>query len=452
MDTIFLETPKQGKLNLKADRVVFFEQMQVMEAHDETTCFTLFFYKQQYLTAVKTSRVKIDCYLGRILKEGSHYGAAHPFLQALIKSHTTPSLRKISYPQLKQQMEKNRYSRQEQAKILTVFESFIPKKQLFKDIKSLFYQYRREGNMSGAYQIVRVLQDFAPKNSFVREVGNDLSFKKLESMYLDKSAKLLERDPFFKEECSSMIELRALFEEEGRYLEAVSIVMADLVEHPTQENYIHYTQLIEHYFPSEQQIVMLEHLYELIPAFPPLIEDLFHSYVNQKEVVSLIPLIVNHKGILNEDKLNQMEDLLEASLSDISPTTRLAPLMKILVEERTGRIDTLFEKYVISLMSSTDLEQAIAHLNEFPQTLPIVRKVKRMGEIQEDFDSIQELGISYYELHQLDQALDCFQMEMELKPNDPEPLRWIAKIYGAKQMVHEAKIYQQLCADVQKWA
>lgn len=450
MNNILLSSDqKKNDLCLTPARVVFYEQMQVIETFDdEAACYMLFFYKQKFLTAVKTKRIKIHSYLARTFREGIVYEAPHPFLQALVD--TNPPLRKISYPQLKKKMERH-FSRQEQARILTYFESFIPKKQLFQDIKAIFYQYRREGSMSGAYRIIRVMIDFAPNNRFVKEVANDMSFRKIQEQYLEESETVFERDPIFAEVSAPFEDRLLLLEKENRWIEVSSYLMSNLYDHPTNESYQSYKKSLQKHFDPSSQTLLLEQLSRSIPSLEGVTEDLLQQYLLDGKLEEIAYLFKERDVVLDEKQFDQMTLLLEKDGFRTAPQ-QWTPVMKRLLEEKPNQVGGLFEKYVAGLLGVLELKDVHVQLQSFPQKSSLVRKVERMNRIREDLDCMQELGELYYEFNQLDRALECFQMEMELKPSDPKPLRWLSKIYADKQMLDESKAYQQLCVDVQKWA
>ncbi|REJ09157.1 hypothetical protein DYE48_10580 [Halobacillus trueperi] len=442
---------KQQKDNLVLvpSRVVFYEQMQLVETFDDQSeCHMLFFYKQKYLTAVRTTRLKIHSYVARAFKEGTVYESQHPFLQALIESNAP--LQKISYPQLKKKIARP-YSRQEQAKILTFFESFIPKKQLFQDMKSLFYQYRREGNMSGAYRVIRVMRDFAPNNRFVKEMANDLSYRKLANLYLAQSHTLMERDPLFKEACTSFDDHQRLLEKEDRWIEASSCQLSHFYNQPTPESYQSYRASLSRHFDCDSRTYILEQMSQAIPSFQPVTEDLFQHYVANENVMGVARLYTERELQLNEEQLNQVEVLLERNRFDETPDN-LLPFMKRLTAQHPEQTRALLDAFIIRLLETMELEQVNDSLMSFTKKSSLMRKVERMNEIREDLDCMQELGELYYGFQQLEKSIECFQMEMELKPSTPEPLRWLSKVYADKQMMDESKAYQQLCVDVQKWA
>lgn len=448
MKTILLNNGKQKNArSLTPIRTVFFEQMQTVEALDEDNMlYTLFFYKQQYLTAVQTKRVKTRSYLAQACRQGSVYEAPHPFLQAIINENTP--LQKINYPQLKKKLE-DLYSLQEQAKILTYFESFIPKKQLFQDIKALFYKYRREGNMSGAYRIVRVMTDFAPNNRFVKEVGNDLSFKDQTTLYLEKPHQLT--DPLWLEGTATEEDRLLLLKKEDRWIEASSLYASALTKHPHSASYQMFKDWNVQHFNSEQWTLLLEHMARSLPDFDPLIEDLFHSYMEVGDLGKLSQLVIEHQPTITREELDRLEVLTDTDEFRNYPK-RLTPLMKRIAMEYPGQADFLIDKYMSALLADLDPEEVHNVIQEFPKSIPAVKKIERMKLIARDLDHMQELGEAYYEWQLLDRALECFQMEMELKPDDPQPLRWLAKVYSDKKMTDESKVYQQLCVDMQKWA
>ena len=130
----------------------------------------------------------------------------------------------------------------------------------------------------------------------------------------------------------------------------------------------------------------------------------------------------------------------------------LLPFMKRITAKHPDQTRKLLDAFVIRLLETMELEQVHDFLKAFKKKSSLMRKVERMNEIHEDLDCMQELGELYYGFHQLEKSIECFQMEMELKPSAPEPLRWLSKVYADKKMLDESKAYQQLCVDVQKWA
>ncbi|WP_394219434.1 hypothetical protein [Halobacillus trueperi] len=446
--TIHVKQQKHD-IALAPSRVVFYEQMQLVETFDDQSqCHMLFFYKQKYLTAVRTTRLKLHSYVARAFKEGTVYESPHPFLQALIE--TNIPLQKYSYPQLKKKIARP-YSRQEQAKILTLFESFIPKKQLFQDMKSLFYQYRREGNMSGAYRVIRVMRDFAPNNRFVKEMANDLSYRKLANLYLEQSQTLMERDPLFKEMCASFEDHQRLLKKEGRWIEACTHQLSHFSNQPTSESYQSYRASLSRHFDSDSRAYILEELSQAIPSFQPVTEDLFQHYVVIENANAVVRLYTERELNLNEEQFKQVEALLEKNRFNETPEN-LLPFMKRITAHHPDQSRKLLDAFVIRLLETMELEQVHDFLKAFKKKSSLMRKVERMNEIHEDLDCMQELGELYYGFHQLEKSIECFQMEMELKPSAPEPLRWLSKVYADKKMLDESKAYQQLCVDVQKWA
>ncbi|GEN53654.1 hypothetical protein [Halobacillus faecis] len=446
--TIHVKQPKKD-LALVPSRIVFYEQMQLVETFDDQSqCHMLFFYKQKYLTAVRTTRLKLHSYIARALKEGTAYESPHPFLQALIEMNTP--LHKVSYPQLKKKIA-GPYSRQEQAKVLTFFESFIPKKQLFQDMKSLFYQYRREGNMSGAYRVIRVMRDFAPNNKFVKEMANDLSYRELTNLYLEQSHTLMERDPLFKETYATFEDHQRLLEQEHRWVEASSHLLTHFYNQPTLENYQLYRAYLSRHFDCDSRTLLLEQMSQTIPSFPSVTEDLFQHYLVKENTDAAARLYTERELMLDEEQFKQMTTLLEKNRFHEDPVNFM-PFMRRITAQHPEETRELLDAFLIRLLETMEIEQVHDSLKSFPKKSSLMRKVERMNEIREDLDCMQELGELYYGFHQLEKSIECFQMEMELKPSTPEPLRWLSKVYADKQMMDESKAYQQLCVDVQKWA
>ena len=105
----------------------------------------MFFYKYRFLTAVKAKRIKLQSYIEHAFKQGMIFEAPHPLIDKLISNRH--EFKNLSFKQLLNKLELH-YTPQEQAYILTLFESFFPKKQLFEEILTHYYEYRRNGQLS----------------------------------------------------------------------------------------------------------------------------------------------------------------------------------------------------------------------------------------------------------------------------------------------------------------
>ncbi|MBN8235861.1 hypothetical protein JF544_11410 [Halobacillus kuroshimensis] len=447
MTMIHLSIPKQKQpLRLKSGRAAFFEQTQLIEGYDDENCWLLFFFKQTFLTAVKTKKMKRTSYASRVWKEGLVYDQPNPLLTRLIDAEKP--LQKINYPQLKKKAARH-FTRQEQSRILTLFESFIPKKQLLADIKAIFYTCRREGKMFESYTIVREMVRLAPESRFVQEISHDLAFASASEAYETQEASLFKRDRLYAEEHASMEEKSRLLLNENREVEHLVHRINSLPPSLSAEESAAFLHLVKDTFEPEDQMSLLEPLISSRPSYDQVTDFLFDRYLDQR-------LVEPSAGIVQRFDIQPHSDQMAsaAAMLDKIDMRQSLDAVHILLEkilpvlpESTGH---LVEKYIEALFEKMEMEEIIERIRPLSEQSPSFEKIVRMKEISGDLDHLLELGEGYYSFHQLDQALECFQMEMELQPDRPEPLQWLAKVYQDKQMMEESKAYQRLCVDLQK--
>jgi len=119
------------------------------------------------------------------------------------------------------------------------------------------------------------------------------------------------------------------------------------------------------------------------------------------------------------------------------------------------KAEMLLENTVIALLKTHEINFINEWLQPFKdnfKSLPIFKKTDTIQQLSNDLDQMQTLGELYYEFSQFEKAIECFSWEMELKPTDPKPIQWIAKLYRERGMIYEADTYRQLCIDIQKQA
>lgn len=447
MTMIHLSIPKQKQpLWIKAERAAFFEQTQLIEGYDDENCWLLFFFKQTFLTAVKTKKMKRTSYASRVWKEGLVYEHPHPFLTGLIDAEKP--LNKINYPQLKKKAARH-FTRQEQSRILTLFESFIPKKQLLADIKAIFYTCRREGKMFESYTIVREMERLAPESRFVKEISHDLAFASFSEAYHKRETSLYTRDRLYAEDHASVEEKSRHLLNENRKMEHLAHRIGALPPTLSAEEAETFLHTVKDTFHPVDQMYLLEPLISSRPSYDQLTDFLLNLYLEHRcvepsagivqrfDVLPQSDQMAAAAAVLDEIDMRQSLDAVHILLEKILPV----------LPESTGH---LVEKYIEALFSEMEVAELIERIRPLSEKSPSFKKIVRMKEISGDLDHLLELGEGYYHFHQLDQALECFQMEMELQPDRPEPLQWLARVYQDKQMMEESKAYQKLCVDLQK--
>jgi hypothetical protein len=458
----FLLYDHKKHISLKAERVAFYLQGQIIEAFSEKNeAYYLIFYKYHFLTALKTAKLRRHSYIEHAFTKGMVFESPHPFIKTLLSSNHPCQC--ISFNQLLKKLERQ-YTPLEKSFILTFFESLIPKRDLFNEIKSVYYEYRRNGNYFSGYQIIRLVMDFAPKTSLAVSHSNDMIFSKYAWQYSEKPGELFAKDPIFAEktlysqredeECFQ--QLIGTLEKETRWMDLIALSIHKLIASPSPDCYAHLLKLLAQHTEIDS-LQIQESLSFQIPAFLPLQKDVFEKYIQNHAVDKVFKLMQRHAFQLDDSQIYAIGEMLEEWEPDnqsLQPDL-LYPLIKQYINRFPEKADKLLKKFVCSLLNTHELpyiQNWLKPLKDSHKSLAIVEKIDMMQKLYEDPDDMQLLGELYLELSQLDKAVECFSWEMELKPADPRPLQWLAKTYHEKGMDYESDAYLQLCIQLQKRA
>ncbi|RDI37935.1 hypothetical protein [Falsibacillus pallidus] len=451
------------EIQLQPQNAAFYLQGEIIEAiSGDNELYYLFFYKSRFLTAKKAKRVARLSYIEQAYKKGIVIQSPHPLIHSLITSNHPCQIN--SFQPLLRKLD-TLYTPQEKAFILTFFESVIPKKQLFEELKSIYYTYRRNGQMYLGYQIVRILMNFAPKHSLVKELAHNIMFNKFANLYNEKPENLMAKDQlaaenmlFSQKDVDPYFEqLAAILEKESRWIELTALYIYKLTSIPSADHYSNLINLLQQHFTENETIDILEKLSFQIPSYLPLQKDLFKRYLQSHHIDGVFRMVNNHEFTLDSSQVQLLGDVLEQmdpETHSIQPET-LQTLLKSVIHLHPEKSEQLLNKFVITLLKTNDLvymKEWLKPLKENNEMPRIFKTIDTMHQISDDLDQMQTLGKMYYEFKQLDKALECFSWEMELEPADPHPVQWVSKIYREKGMIQESEAYRDLCVQLQKQA
>ncbi|MFB4164350.1 tetratricopeptide repeat protein [Alteribacillus sp. JSM 102045] len=455
-----------GKKNITIhpQRMAVYLQSKIVEAVDNNrNVYYLFFFKNEFLAALKAASIRRRSYLEKAFKHGMMFPSTHPFCRTILSSETP--FQKRSFNQLHGKLQKQ-YTPHQTAYILTFFDAFIPKKKLFKDIQTYFYQYRRNGQLFAGYRILWVLLDFTPNHSWVKQTVNDLEYAKFKTMYKEMAVELWEKDPihmekalYFKrkknpEKAEALIDFLI---NENRWIDAAALLMNQLIRTSGIEKYNRLKQVLETYYPKQDLLVVLEDLYQRSPSLEPLQKDLLHYYLTFQQLNHSISIINEHGFSLNEEQWTAFENMLETVSLDSGNTQveKLNTYIASLFKTQPDKAEIILQKCVKQLMERHDLSYIskwLIPIKEISSRSLVVKRIEQMKQLSDDPDKQQQLGELYYQFDMLDQAIECFSWEMELDKSDPLPVRWLSKIYLEAGKEEESKAYQQLFRNMQKKA
>ncbi|MGY4690669.1 tetratricopeptide repeat protein [Salibacterium sp. K-3] len=455
-------TDGKKQITVQPSAMTIFLQGKMVEAWDKAgNVYYMMFFKDEYLTTMKAESVRRRSFLEKGSRYGAVYKAPHPFIHEILSGRT--SFPKRSLSQLRGKFQ-SQHTYQETARMLTFFDTFTSKKDLFQDIQSYYYQHRRSGQLFLGYRILRVLLDFTPKHSWVKQLANDMEFSTFKDMYQRMAPELWEKDPLFMEKAcyyerkdpDKAAQLLRFLKEEKRWVDAFSLMIDQIRrEGDGGASYDELMQWLNLYYDKEEQQLILEDIYEKCGSAERLREDLLHLYLGRHDLEKTLRLLQRHELTLTEKQENALEEMLDTvdlKTADIS-LDDLSFYIASMYETAPRKAEKVLHTCVNELLAERPLPEVLAWLapiREKTQASPVIQQIEKMKTYREDPEKQRELGEMLYDFNQLDQAIDCFSWEMEMNTTDPEPVRWLSKIYLDLGRDEESKAYQDLYRKMQK--
>lgn len=445
---------------LRIAKMIVYLRSKIIEAWDDRgQVYYLFFYKDTFLTACKAKRLRIRSFIADAIKKGISLASPHPIIRKVV--HSSQSYRTFEFKQLLKKL-RQEFSPYEQAYILTFFESFIHKRELFEKIQEIYYDLRRNGQMFSSYQTSRILHEFAPKNKWARETANLISFSKYFNLYHKFSEQLLARDVIYGEkllyEGRENRDFRERLEhsllDDGLVMDAAVLAIDDFLAAPEVNRYKTLLERLQMVFSEEEVCEIVEDLYLQKPELPMLQNDLLERLLKLDRLEDAAKLIARREippAGLSEKALNAVGELILSGAGGMQyekMNVFLAPLVFLDPEKAEKAI----EKCVTYLLKEYDIdyvENWLEPIKEADPFLAIFQKIDCIKKYQDDPDKQLELGKIYYDLDLLELALNCFSWEMEMNEKNLEPVEWLAKLYKKMGMERESEAYLYLLENEQ---
>ncbi|MFE7064857.1 hypothetical protein ACFVAD_22255 [Sutcliffiella sp. NPDC057660] len=462
MTSITIQHDKHSLL-LKPTGLYMYQGFQVLEAQDtnQTDCYYLFFHKTAYLTGKHTTKIKRSSRLSSILQKGIYLQPTHPFVSYLLTHN-----RINTFPTLNPLWEKiqKKHSPLEAANILTIFDSYIKKEKIIKAIKELALQLRREGQLFHTYQMLHLLSDLYPSHKWAIEMSKNLQYQSYQSLYQSSLETLAVKDPLYAEQyCYERLEdktrlatLHQLLKKEGRIMELLCMYAHSLI-HDSPTDDLNYKQLAA--------------LFTANPTLEGKTDYLAH--VASERSIPHDRLWIDLLALLKEE--GRYEDALLLLTKDKSPISmeNFPYLLEILIHIDPSKYVNMLENLSLPLSAEISAKQAQSffqvvipillkekgleftnqwlkpYYDQYP-TVPVLLKIKKMAVLKDDPDQMYALGELYYQMKQLNEAVECFNWELELDPTDTRSIKWLTKLYLELGMVEESKSYQYMYHHLQK--
>lgn len=445
---------KDKKKTIKGDisRAALYARSKVVAVDiSENETYYLIYYQNQLIFGDRLDRIEDASFIAKAFQEGLVLESPHPLLTAFLPKRTVliPNRSKL-FSQLQ-----TAFSPLDIAYIATTLDSFLTKEQLEKVIEKLFFHYRRNGNFMKSYQVLQILTAFLPDSEPAHERLHSHDFYTYHDFYQTSDLPvILKKDPLYVElQCfqnRSNPNMRTL-------LKSLLTTENDLVEllllwlETGQKDEIEvYTSLALQVVTMPDWLFILTKAglnpYRLLPEAKQIIEKMMDHASYRTAVQYLLPFMDDLPESY-DSVLKRLWDNLDSEFV----VHHLDKFLSIIEKEVTAENDEKIEEKVFqlakNLLQSVDLTTANAELEPLRKFLPhspMLSKLNHMLELEEDPDNMMELGDCYMEFAQFDQALDCYFWEMELRPQDPEPVLKICRCYQKKGMIGEAENYQKI--------
>lgn len=443
---------KKQSIQLEIGRMTIYKQSKIIEATDEQDqTYYLFFYKEQYLNYVAPGQV-IDSFT-----KGTTLPAPHPLIESLVSPY--PHFKKQNFTGLFEKLQKQ-YSPQETALIASYFAPVIKKDNLTDFIKTIFYKERRDGKLLSCYRILRVLKGIAPNHDLVDAFSQDMEFTKYDDLYKHADETILAKDPIYVEEQlyqdeQAFQKLVDLYQDQNRWIDIIAIYITRVIHTQKSVEYLALKSLIEKHFDSANKLIFLEDLYKRGLTFDPLQQDLLNSYMEHKKLEDILTLLSENGLTLQPSQSKELIVMVKQRgiTTESIPPEGLQRLILTLFAAKDDQAADILHQAVSSLLN----DHTLSYIQKWAQPLkdtqlaePILQKIDEMNLIVEDPNQQQRLGELYHYFHHSKLAIECMSFDMELREDDPKPVKWLAKLYHELGMDAEHKAYQQLYIDMVK--
>lgn len=451
---------KKKIINGTIRRAALYASSKVIEVlTPENESFYLIFYKNSLIYGDMLGHVEKGTFIDKAFVEGIVIDSPHPLLTSFIPelSLSVPNKNKL-FSQLQ-----THFSLQEVVHIATTLDSFFEKEQLIQMIDKVYFHYRRSGKFMKSFQIIQMLSDFAPALKSVKERMDSHEYFSYHDFYHSASLpSILKKDPLFVElHCfknrlnpEKLLLLTEILSQQECYVEQLLLWLEKVRRLQTTDSIEKYTELALRFVSMEEWVLILGEAninpFRALPNTKFIMEKMIQTGNYEKAALYIFEFIEDLPKSFGEIQKaiweNSDAKFVYSHLEDFITLLQHLPR-----NEKTEQIEKNVFQLAANLLQEYDLktvhEKLLPIQDIFPD-LVVIRKINEMTELVEDPDQMMKLGDYYAEFKQFDSAIDCFCWEMELQPQNPEPVRKISKMYQLKGMVKEASDYQKVYAQL----
>ncbi|MBD8071267.1 hypothetical protein [Bacillus sp. PS06] len=456
-------TDENRKVELEINGLYLFQGYQVLESYNQKNdeCYYLFFYKNNFLTGKRTTKIKRTSTLQQILTKGIYLASPHPIIQSLLTLNSFHLLTNLNtlWKQIK-----TKYNEVESAFILTAFDTYFKKDDLTSLFKKMCLQARRDGKFLQAYRILNLIIERYPTNNWAHSLISHIDYQKYSLKYQSDLKKLCKFDPLFVEthaflQLNTQKGFELLLETirtDSRPLEILALYFYKLTSPDTKRFDLYFQQLLEilptYYSENDSKAYLLK------------LHDQATSTINKEKIRNHIVSELLHENhyedaylLLTKTEIqltSRQIDVLIGIFDVLEPSHALAfedINAEIFTNASTSQLEQLMNLLIPRLFESHDLTyvyQWMSPLLHLP--FSYATQINTLYKIREEPEQQHIMGELYYYLNQLPQAIECFLWDIELNPTNPRPIKWLTKLYRELGMVEEANSYQYLYKQIQK--
>ncbi|WP_273852828.1 tetratricopeptide repeat protein [Guptibacillus spartinae] len=443
----------QRQVQLRVERLAIHHRMKILEAEKANgSKFYLFFYKNDFITG-KTAEVKSGSLIEKAFQKGIVLPASHPLIDHFLSDRTflLKSTKQVF------QSVQNRYTPQETSFIFSYFDSFLSKETIIKLMRKHFYDYRRNGQLRLAFQILATMLHYEPSNKWALELARKLEYQTIRSIYEGNHRELVEADPLFAEIHafddlkSNQTYLESLYRKEKRLIELSALRLHLYLHSPVEE--VDPQKLLHVSLSESERARLLWILYSEAPHHLLLRKNAFEALMYLNKTSEAIHLLSQRQGLITQ---SEYELLLQTFQDESIPISSIEfTSLQSLLEHKDNRsyLDGLLHALIPRMIHEFGLSYVYTWVKPFMeknQELSILSTVQTMVEIQDDPDKQFQLGKLYHKMKQYDEAITCFDWEMELHPTDPTPVQWLTKVYREMGKVEESNTYMSIYSQMQR--
>ncbi len=427
-------------------QMTIYKQAKIVEATGQKNqSYHLFFYKDRYINAKKTTSIQLQSFLKNALQYGHTFAADHPLTKALLNEEN--AYRLTSNNQMVQKLT-NKLNETEMLYVLAMFDNYVNEKKIEALCKKTFYNYRRNGQLKKAFRILANYVQIRPHDTFAKDMLHHFDFQKFKDQYQDIDQLTIEwSDPLYLES--------VYFEQNFPDPVINSVIQQYHIDNRK------FDQLFLIYIKcsSLKAVAKLDGLaQELLSLQDQIVlwEEVLAEYPEPKEIIEKLVKLNGYQAILrhylHHNEAIEDHELFEKALESVS-TDQLAedyqPLLQTLVtvyKDDAAQLERVLHLTIKKLLQHLPLKEIITSLKD--TELPIMQKLRKMEKLTDNPDQQFALGEIYFDLEQYDQAIACFEWEMELTPDDPAPIQYLYKSYLAKGDKEQANTYKQLMVNI----